>query len=530
MSQLRNKFLKLFLAAGLILGVMGSASAVDVSTCSEFNTALSNGDEISLTNDIDCQGFDYTQPSSFYAELINGNGYTISNLKIDEGGLLYKEKIAARDLTIDNATVTRGSNSDFTGFFFSEGSFETLYHDVYLNDVTIKNSYFEGVRVGIFGGSTNMAASGTKQNLRAINNTVKATQVPGESLFLASGIIGEANSDMGTYENIDVVNNTFVGDVRLGGATDLSAFWSGGYEGGVTNARVIGNRFEMDNVEEGSLGYTSIFYNGEEDGPFEDIVVADNSISSQLQDSSVSKTFSDDIKTNVYYDTSNTVYSGSESGVTGISNSEISGSGAVSFMNFNNNVWADTNSYPVFLYTLSPTATLESPESGTLLNTQTSTSFEYSYNSGGQNADYNLIVEYPDSSTVTKDTFSISAGNTGVRQVNLSFSSSGQYSWYVENSGELVTNKNDFNVVDYTEPTISLNSPFSETVKGYSSSSNVDFQFDISNADLEGDYFVYIKNSSEPSSAYKEIGSGTFPSGTNSFSGSLQVDFVLRDS
>jgi hypothetical protein len=159
----------LFLLPSISFAFVGGSGAEDnpyqISTCAELQSIHSN---ISLSyilvNDIDCNGFDFGDGRGFmplgngnhFTGTLDGNDYTIFNLKIDRPGLRYTGLVAylAQVGTIKNISVSNGSvtGGDYTGGlvgYISGASSSTMVTNLsYHGDV--KGAGYVGGIVGAF--------------------------------------------------------------------------------------------------------------------------------------------------------------------------------------------------------------------------------------------------------------------------------------------------------------------------------------------------------------------------------------------
>lgn len=204
---MKKQFL-IFSLALILLIAISSVSAIDVTTCQEFqdinNTVGSpiNG-EWNLLNDIDCGGIaSFTQISgggSYFNGTFNGNGFKISNLNSIGGGL-YRSVFGR----------------------IQEGG---IVNDVFFDNVTITSS------VGVVGCVAG-ANYGTINNVSCSGNITGTTSV--------GGLVGEQYADWfgSGFDKGFIFNSHFTGVVRGLGASYIGGI-VGYSDGKVENSSAI---------------------------------------------------------------------------------------------------------------------------------------------------------------------------------------------------------------------------------------------------------------------------------------------------
>ena len=86
-----------------------------VTTAEELHTALNNGEDVILMNDIDLSGYDWEQISTYYGTL-DGNGYSIKNLTMTDvrSGGMFKTlhfNSVIKNINITNASITSNTGN-----------------------------------------------------------------------------------------------------------------------------------------------------------------------------------------------------------------------------------------------------------------------------------------------------------------------------------------------------------------------------------------------------------------------------------
>lgn len=489
---MKNKTKILFVTA-IAFGFIASVSAVDVSTCSQLDSELSGSTTVNVVSDIDCSG-QTLGAHSFSGGTFNGNGYTIGNLTLsssllgNSGGDFLFENVVFNNVDANAPAIL----VDTTG------------EDLRIERVTVKDSHIEGVTsdgtTGLLTGY--VYGEGYVNNIIAENVTVDSTN--GESSLTGGGI---SVSSMNYHEWIlDDVTSLGGGKAYLGSATstdDQIKSWL------VVNSTVDGSepaivrQTAMDFVIGGNtevLGGDRISW-----------VAPDYPSSTYLFD--------------VYLDTDTTNLRTDSDGSVGLTTSEMYSSSAETNMpglDFTNTWFTRENYYPSLLFTLEPQVqTLDHPEPGATFDQGTTQDFNFSVNSGGSSATVDLKITYPNGTTVTEYTDSVASGTTKSYSRQITLPDTGSYSWEVDVGTD--SKSQSFEVVDYSDPVYSLNSPVNENIVSYSDTRNIDFSFDINSATISGNYTVELKNSTD--SSYTDVKSGTFSSGDNSITDTISVQF-----
>lgn len=156
--------------------------------------------------DIDATGFSWdcvymvVGSNDLNGLVLNGNGYTISNLTIDGGGLFTGTPKGAnegttsgyvKNITIDNAAVTGDHNASV---FWANAHGEIVYENVVVKNTSVTGN----CNVGVFIGATTIDYPTTKidpihfKNCAVENCTIVANGKDGQDPTGASGFVGRA--------------------------------------------------------------------------------------------------------------------------------------------------------------------------------------------------------------------------------------------------------------------------------------------------------------------------------------------------
>lgn len=171
---------------------------------------------LNLKNDIDFSGYTWVPVDSHVdrgseIDVINGNGYTISNLEI-KGQAMFTRfagygDVVIKDITFDNATVNSNGNIN-TSILTVQ-----TYQNVLLDNVDVKNSSITGgykvaPLIGTVYNESTSTVTATLKNCDVENVTVKATSYD----FCTTGMVAFVYAD----DNDKIVfENCTVKDVRL---------------------------------------------------------------------------------------------------------------------------------------------------------------------------------------------------------------------------------------------------------------------------------------------------------------------------
>jgi hypothetical protein len=171
-------------AEGLSVDELGTYHVTTASGLQYFtNKSVADGTVIDLDADIDFEGAEFKAIAADYNSTFtfNGNGHTISNIKIVEcshntvgaaslffcytGGV-----IRVRDLIVDNA-VSEGATYVGAILGYTQG-------DALLSDITVKNSSISGVKKvgGLVGFVENSTSSFVAENCHVVKTSVVATE------------------------------------------------------------------------------------------------------------------------------------------------------------------------------------------------------------------------------------------------------------------------------------------------------------------------------------------------------------------
>ena len=190
-----------------------------VSNAQELQDALNNNENILLTKNINLSGVNWEpigDSGNPYTGILNGNGFTISNLNInstnDSVGLIEKAQGATiKNLTLENANVKGGY---YTGCLIGEDNSSTI------ENVSIVSSSSQNTKSG----SYNWGAGGLvgySSNTQFANCYVRDIQVKGTDR--AGGMTGVS------YHGSSY-SNCYVSDISLSAPDDETALM-GGYAG-----------------------------------------------------------------------------------------------------------------------------------------------------------------------------------------------------------------------------------------------------------------------------------------------------------
>ena len=200
--------------------------------------------------DIDANGFTWdcvymvVGSNDLNGLVLNGNGYTISNLTIDGGGLFTGTPKGAnegttsgyvKNITIDNAAVTGDHNASV---FWANAHGEIVYENVVVKNTSVTGN----CNVGVFIGATTIDYPTTKidpihfKNCAVENCIVVANGKDGQDPTGASGFVGRAfaNTSLkfeGT-NTIDEATTITNNNGLVGGRVYAYTTWvDGGFEG-----------------------------------------------------------------------------------------------------------------------------------------------------------------------------------------------------------------------------------------------------------------------------------------------------------
>jgi hypothetical protein len=506
---------KLFLIAILTIGFIGSASAqTSITSCSDLNTMSNSQGNYQLQNDLDCSSTSFSEGVlndgyQNFEGTFDGNGYTI------------------HDLTIQSPSS--GSGNRYAGIFRK------------LDAGTFKDVRFKNPELVINGGDAVAGIASSRSSGKISDVEVIGFEATGSGGFANIGFFGNedsSGSDDGTIDRLTMINTTLDVDLTNGYMGGVQAQDRSSYadisEVTIKNMNVLTN-------DNGAIGGSPI--TGWTSADFNNVKIEDYTVDGFINDDLLGYGFEGTLN-NVFiaeatadqFSTSSSptysdAYIDSESsnsptgGLTTLTTSESTGTNAQSNMNFDfTNTWTvETNpdDYPALLYTKEPQITgTTNPNQGDVYNKNTQIDFDFSVNTGGQSATVDLIVEHPNGSEITEFSESLSSGTSKGYNIQRSFSNTGDYSWYVD-IGTDQSSPINFEVIDYSQPSITLSQPNSgEVFKTYQNSEDVTFGFSV-NSDLDGTYEIQNKNQSDPVSEYKTISSGSIASGSNAY-----LDFI----
>lgn len=494
----------------LAIGMASTASAIQVTSCSDLTNLDLSGTN-TLQNDIDCSGttFSGTLNGELNGGYLNGNGYSISNLDIDGGStgifsLINEDPGQAyvENLDIINASISGDSGG--VGIIASQ-----IDGDV--SDVTIKDSFVTatgnsfpttmGSGYGSQGGETDLNNI-VIENTR-IEYTGAESNYGGIILTQQVGTPVDANS----IDDIKVVDSELVSVQGTGDDLFAGGVFGSDLEGTATNVKVV--NMSMSGFDDGDFIFGSAFGSDS----YSDVIVAE----STADDIRSGCTFTD-----TYVDGDTNSFS-SSCGTT-LTTSQMTGTSAETNMpglDFANKWATQTGDYPALLFTLQPQVTgVTAPQDNANIDTNRATDFNFSINSGGSSATVELVLTYPNGTTNTIFSDSVSAGTSKSYNVQRSFQDLGDYQWYVS-IGSDQSNPRNFTVLDYNTPTATQNSPVQTTIEDYGSSFNTDFNFNI-DADLSGTYYLQTRQSG---GTYTTEATGSYSTGNNTYS-ELGIDFT----
>lgn len=492
---------KLFLIALLSIGFIGSVSGVDITSCSDLQS-LSSSNSYNVKNDIDCNGQTIdTIATTSWSNTFDGNGYTIANFSIkedannygyDDQGFIHGSRGGTvKDLTFSNGVATF-EESSATGLIVGSYGDGSTISGVTIKDVTVNITNSNGNGGMIFGGYNGWSGSNNVKKIIIDDSELKGSG--------ADGAIARDNEDI-TVEKIIIKNSDFNG---ANGLYDYTA--------GTTNNYLVRNNTGLGTVFNSNSYNSASAKNG---------FAAEQSTSSSYFGSTPSTT-SDN-----YYDTGTTGISDPDA--TGLTTSDMQGSSASNNMNFDfSNTWTtQSNDYPTLLFSLEPKVTqVDSPSDNIYIDQGVNQDFNFTINSGGQSATVELKVKYPNGTTITEYSDSVSSGTAKSYSRQLSFNTLGNYDWYVD-VGSDTSQTRSFEVIDYSKPSISLDNPNDgEEFKTYNDKvNNVEFSFSA-NSDIDGSYEIQQKNQSDPNSSYSSILSGSISSGSNAYLSFLDLNLT----
>lgn len=527
----RNHAAKLGIMLLLVAGLASSTSAIDVSSCQDLqdiNNGLSGS--YTITQNIDCSGTSFQaigSSSNPFTGSLNGDGYTVSNLKIqsynDNAGFIESTNPATvEDITFDSFNLTY-SGTNYAGLVGRCRGGSSL------RDITVKNSVLYNKNTG--GGSSLGAITGFTNDCDIDRVIVKNTDVFQEYIGAMGSVVGALNSgslDKAFVQNVELYQG-YSGDIggrraELGGVTG---------DAGTTIKDV-----RVDNI---SIDYNETYLQNEWGGPndayigyiggddyqatYEDIFITSYSAGDTVN-KLVGRNAGSTSLIDLYFDSNKVSVPSPDSGVTGLTTSGMQGSSASTNMNLDfSTVWSTkSNDYPALLFTLEPQATLNHPLDGEKIDKGVSEYFNYSVNSGGSSADVDLEITYPNGTTVTEFEDSLSSGTSKSYSQQYSFQDKGTYSWYVEiNDGSQSSATWNFEVIDYSAATKTLNQPADGgVIKDYDSDYTANFNADI-NADVSGTYYIQSKLSTE--SNWQTVSSGSYSTGSNTITSSKSYTF-----
>ena len=200
--------------------------------------------------DIDATGFSWdcvymvVGSNDLNGLVLNGNGYTISNLTIDGGGLFTGTPKGAnegttsgyvKNITIDNAAVTGDHNASV---FWANAHGEIVYENVVVKNTSVTGN----CNVGVFIGATTIDFPTTKidpihfKNCAVENCTIVANGKDGQDPTGASGFVGRAFAKTSlkfegenTIDDATTITNN---NGLVGGRVYAYTTWvDGGFEG-----------------------------------------------------------------------------------------------------------------------------------------------------------------------------------------------------------------------------------------------------------------------------------------------------------
>lgn len=236
-----------------------------ISSCSDLLAIDSNDvfNMISLANDIDCNG-EAVEPlfsSQPFRGTLDGNGYTISNVSIDQNAdyaalLAQTEGAIIKDLTLSNFTVS-AEGYQFVASLVGNAE-NTDIENVDAKEVDITGGMRVGGLVGRF--RTDGSSSSYLRNASSTGVVVSTTDI--DSGFDAGGLVGmieaentSTNSVERVYSEADIQGGTDVGglfgevesDGSQGSAVIVRNVYTWGDVSGITNniGGLIG-RYDLD--------------------------------------------------------------------------------------------------------------------------------------------------------------------------------------------------------------------------------------------------------------------------------------------
>jgi hypothetical protein len=247
-----------------------SASVLNVTNCTDLNTAVNGANTIYILNDINCAGVTWTTPTGIPTR-IYGNNFTISNIFANNtgtnGGIFSTDGgygFYAERFCIDNATV---DGEIYVGAFWGYNG-DVATHQI--NQVCIKNSHFRAYgsngasAVGPFYGFWDGSSSGYINNSYTWNNTISADPALDNTNYCGLGGFAGKGLYLSIIVNSYAWGNTISGDPDsvdyMGGFIGNNKGSGGTYYNLLSILPIIQNATYLDHTFWGN--YVSSSYNG----------------------------------------------------------------------------------------------------------------------------------------------------------------------------------------------------------------------------------------------------------------------------
>lgn len=187
-----------------------------------------NGEYYRLSRDLSFEGSEYTPITTFAASL-DGNNFTLSDITINESGLINTNTGNIYNLNLDNVTVNGGINAGILAAIHNSGS--------------IINCHVKNSNITTSGSPLNVG--GLIGNSKSIikNSSVTNTKIKGTSTGEANigGLVGKVETTSSNITGSYVDNNTQI--TIEGGNTDriggfIGSFWGGNIYGCYSNTSI----------------------------------------------------------------------------------------------------------------------------------------------------------------------------------------------------------------------------------------------------------------------------------------------------
>lgn len=379
-----------------------SSNPYEINQCSDFDNLDSKSNRnFEMVQDVDCQGTS-VDPNSGGGYLLDGKGYTLSNLDIAGGNtdntalIAGSNEISAevRNMTFDNVNLPSGSCNSFNcGIILSSAGGS----GVQVNNVTLKNSAYNGP-----GGSNNGPVIGGGS---ADVDGIRIVNVQTGNAFIGG------DPGTGQYDNIVIADST------LSGAGTYSGLF-----------------------KEDSFGCCN--------GNANDVLVYNTTMDGGYQTTNMN---------NVYYDQDNSqLYPGETWDGQGRSTSQLQGLGTVNDLGFPSNRWSDTLGYPDLSWAVdnSPDFQVVSTSTNGPIDENSSINVTAVVENQGLSGGEKQVTGYIDGNQEYSEQITLNSGeNTTISfQKSFGFQSSGSHSYEVSTPDDSNTGSFQVNNVDLPDP------------------------------------------------------------------------------